>query len=328
MTRVTILVPVYNGAAFLPRSLRSIGHQTRRDWRLVVGDDGSTDGSRVVAESSGLSPISVLSNARNIGWAQTLNLLLAEVDTEYVAVLHADDWWEPGFLDAMVRLLDQAPDSLLAVCAARVVDPSRPDTVWGLHQRWPSQTRGSTCPSPQAVAALLEKNWIRCPAVLARAELYKQYAYDESLPFSCDWLMWLRAAAMGSIQVDHHVLANFQVHVASQTTGFMKANLTGVDMLRMLQVLRAEWQEREPVPGAIRGLTVGITNELLADAGLKIEAGDFEGAVVQLRLARAIAPSAKQAFLGLAGRGATEVLRRPLMAGLRKPVTRLGRAIW
>jgi len=325
---VTILMPVYNGAAFLARSLKSISEQTYGDWRVVIGDDGSTDDSLAVIERSGLPRLTLRRNARNIGWAQTVNLLLAEVDTAYVAVLHQDDWWEPGFLATVTALLDRTPASLLAVTAARVVHPSRPDAVWGLHQGF-SVEKGSTCPSPVAVSLLLPTDPIRCPAVLARSELYRRYSFDESLPYACDWLMWLRAAAMASVEVSAEVLANFQLHEASQTTGFIRANLTTIDMLRMVEVLRTEWADgREPVKDAIGKLTVGITNEILADAGLKIEAGDLAGAEVQLRFARAIALSVRQSVLSLAGHRAVGLLRLPLMASLRTPITQLGRRLW
>ena len=325
---VTILMPVYNGAAYLSRSLKSISQQTYRDWRVVIGDDASTDDSRAVIERSRLPRLTLRQNPRNIGWAQTVNLLLAEVDTEYVAVLHQDDWWEPGFLATVSAMLDRTPASLLAVTAARVVHPTRPDAVWGLHQGWPVE-EGSTCPSSVAVSLLLPTDPIRCPAVLARSELYRRHSFDESLPYACDWLMWLRAAALASIEVSGEVLANFQLHEASQTTGFARANLTTIDMLRMVEVLRTEWADgREPVEDAIGKLTAGVTNEILADAGLKIEAGDLAGAEVQLRFARAIAPSLRQSVLSLAGQRAVGLLRLPLMASLRTPITQLGRRLW
>ena len=248
---VTILMPAYNGAAFLARSLKSISEQTYRDWRVFVGDDGSTDDSHAVIARSGLPRLTLRHNARNIGWAQTVNLLLADVDTEYVAVLHQDDWWEPSFLATVTAMMDRSPASVLAVTAARVVHPSRPDAVWGLHQGWPTE-QGSTCPSSVAVSLLLPADPIRCPAVLARTELYRKYSFDESLPYACDWLMWLRAAVMGSVEVSAEVLANYQLHEASQTTSLTRASLTTIDLLRMIEVLRTEWAGgREPVKDAI-----------------------------------------------------------------------------
>ena len=330
MSRVAVFIPNYNNASYLRPCLESVRAQTLEDWEVVVGDNASTDDSVAVAEGFHDRRIRVFRRPRNIGWVANMNLLLAEPSAApYVAVLHADDWWEPGFLAMVVGLLDRSPASLLAVTGARAVHPSRPDAIWGLHQGWPPAERGSTCPSPAAVSMLLRTDWIRCPAVLARSELYRRYDYDESLPYACDWLMWLRAAAVASVEVSAEVLANFRLHDGSQTSGLLKANLTSIDLLRMVQVLAAEWANgREPVTDAIRKLTAGITNEILADAGLRIEAGDLTGAEVQLRFARAIAPSLRHSLLGLAGNGAVGVLRLPMMAGLRTPITQLGRRLW
>jgi len=324
---VTILMPVYNGATFLARSLKSIGDQTYSDWHLVVGDDASTDGSAEIVERGGLPRMTLFKNPRNIGWAQTVNLLMAKADADYVAVLHQDDWWEPEFLATMAGRLDRAPHSMLAVSAARIVHPTRPETLSGLHLGWPLE-KGLSCPSSTALSLLLQRNWIRCPTVLARTELYRRYAFDESLPFACDWLMWLRAAALASVEVSPEVLANYQLHEQSQTSGLLKGNLTTIDMLRMIQVLTAEWAGHEPVKDAIRGLTIGVTYEILADAGLKVEAGDLDGAAQQLRFARAIARRPRQAVLSLAGQAAIGVLRLPVMSGLRRPITQAGRRIW
>lgn len=330
VSRVVILIPNYNNASYLRQCLESMRAQTLDDWEAIVGDNDSTDESVAIVEGFHDRRIRVARRPRNIGWVANVNLLLAEAGVApYVAVLHADDWWEPGFLAAVAGMLDRSPSSLLAVTAARAVHPSRPDAVWGLHQGWPPAEKGSTCPSTAAVSLLCRTDWIRCPAVLARTELYRRYAYDESLPYACDWLMWLRAAAMASVEVSAEVLANFRLHEGSQTTGFLKANLTSIDLLRMVQVLTEEWaNSREPVRDAIRKLTSGITDEILADAGLRIEAGDLRGAEVQLRFARAIAPSVRQSVLGLAGHGAVEILGLPVMAGLRTPITQLGRRLW
>jgi len=330
VSRVVVLIPNYNNASYLRQCLESLRAQTLDDWEAVVGDNASTDESMAIVEGLRDSRIRVVARPRNIGWVANVNLLLADVGVApYVAVLHADDWWEPGFLAAAAGMLDRSPGSLLAVTAARTVHPSRPDAVWGMHQGWSPAEKGPTCPSPVAVSLLLPTDPIRCPAVLARTELYRRYAYDESLPYACDWLMWLRAAAMASVEVSAEVLANFRLHEGSQTTDFARANLTTIDLLRMVEVLRSEWANgREPVRDAIGKLTAGVTNEILADAGLKIEAGDLAGAEVQLRFARAIAPSVRQSVLGLAGHRAVGLLRLPLMASLRTPITQLGRRLW
>ena len=121
---VTILMPVYNGAAFLARSLKSISGQSYGDWRVVIGDDGSTDDSLAVIERSGLPRLTLRRNARNIGWAQTVNLLLA---AKTLAAMEGRDYLIPDDVKAAAppvlrhRLLVKPEADLEGITPDRVV---------------------------------------------------------------------------------------------------------------------------------------------------------------------------------------------------------------
>src|SRR5438309_1161979 len=139
MSYVTILVPNYNRAAFLPACLESIRAQTFTDWRVVVGDNASTDRSREVVRSLGDPRFELVCRPENVGYIRNTNLLLNEVDSEFVAVLHSDDWWEPDFLERLVGLLEAAPAALMAACAVRQVFDSGP-----AHIQWLTTGGGDT----------------------------------------------------------------------------------------------------------------------------------------------------------------------------------------
>ena len=102
MARVIILVPNYNREASLRQCLESALAQSLDDWRLVVGDNASEDGSADVVRSFGDPRIRLVQRERNIGYMENTNQLLAEADSELVAFLHSDDWWEPDYLATMV----------------------------------------------------------------------------------------------------------------------------------------------------------------------------------------------------------------------------------
>src|SRR3979409_354893 len=121
MTRVTVLVPTYNRESLLPACLESIRAQTFTDWKAVVGDNASTDGSVEIVRALDDPRFELVCRSKNIGYVRNTNLLLDNVDTELVAILHSDDWWETDFLARMVDLLDHAREAIMAICAPRLV---------------------------------------------------------------------------------------------------------------------------------------------------------------------------------------------------------------
>src|SRR3712207_5703987 len=113
---VFVLVPSYNHAPFIEKCLRSIIEQTAEPRKLLVIDDGSTDGSAEIIQR-------VLHDCRfecelivreNRGLCRTLNEGLARSDGKYFAYLGSDDYWLPDFLKARVELLEQRSRAVLA----------------------------------------------------------------------------------------------------------------------------------------------------------------------------------------------------------------------
>ena len=290
MSIVSILVPNYNGAAHLPRCLDSVRAQTVDDWNLVIGDNASTDSSLSIARGLREPRIRVVRRPRTIGWVANVNLLLAEVAAPYVAILHADDWWEPDFLEATVGMLEAARDSLVATCVARVVRDGRTVETTGL-----GRTR-STIPAGEVARLLTKRNLMPAVTVLARAELYQRFPrYEPALPLLGDWLMWLRAGTVAPFEVTDQVLANYRVHDANQSTAAEVQNLWAMDLLRVGRILQAEWSgPGAPYPGAAAAIAGAVADQLLVRAVLRLEAGDAGGARLLARLGWANAPGIGQ----------------------------------
>ncbi|HWI11220.1 MAG TPA: glycosyltransferase [Burkholderiaceae bacterium] len=107
----TVLMPVYNGAAFLRAAIDSVIGQSRADWELIVVDDGSTDESAAVAaEAAGRDARVRLLRKPNTGISDTLNLGLAAARGEWIARLDCDDEMEPRRLARQLEFLAARPD--------------------------------------------------------------------------------------------------------------------------------------------------------------------------------------------------------------------------
>jgi hypothetical protein len=179
-----------------------------------------------------------------------------------------------------------------------------------------------------AARLLAQRNWLRAPAVLARRSLYTRFPrFDESLLLLNDWLMWIRAASTGDVEVCPRVLANYRVHAGNLSADSTRANRWGEEMLRFVEIVQAEWRD-EPFPGARQAIAAGGTSEILADAGLRAERGDTAGALVQVRRARTIAPTLKQQMLVTLAEEAIRLTDLPVLRLARRPAARIGRQLW
>lgn len=109
--RITVLMPVYNGEAYLAESLDSVLCQTFGDFELLVVDDCSTDNTQKVLATyqSSDSRLRVVELPANRGVAIALNAGLACAVGEYVARADADDIQQPERLQRQVDFLDSHP---------------------------------------------------------------------------------------------------------------------------------------------------------------------------------------------------------------------------
>jgi len=122
--RVTILMAVYQGAAYLDAQLRSIAGQQGVDWHLVASDDGSTDASpeilrRFAREWSGR--VTLLRGPGRGSVANFLHLMqCVQADAGFVALADQDDVWLPGKLARAVGALGSVPGGRPALYASAV----------------------------------------------------------------------------------------------------------------------------------------------------------------------------------------------------------------
>lgn len=103
---VTVVIPAYNMEAFLGRALESALAQTYPQLELIVIDDGSTDGTRALAEGYAAHDNRIrVASVANGGVAAARNLGTRMATTPYVAYLDADDLWHPEKISRQVRAL-------------------------------------------------------------------------------------------------------------------------------------------------------------------------------------------------------------------------------
>jgi glycosyltransferase involved in cell wall biosynthesis len=104
MTKVTVAIPFFNRAKYLPKALESIFRQTYTGWKVILVDDGSTDNYVPSIQAYLDDPrVKLIRNSSNLGQSKSLNAALSIVDTPYMVQLDSDDWYSSHCLEILVN---------------------------------------------------------------------------------------------------------------------------------------------------------------------------------------------------------------------------------
>jgi glycosyltransferase involved in cell wall biosynthesis len=126
MAAIDVLLPVKNGMPFLNEAIESIRRQTFSDWRLLVMDHGSSDGSRELAlrHAETDKRIAVFSHPEAEAVTVLRNIGLGKCDCRYLLLQDADDVSFPNRMEVVARRFEATPGLLLAGSEAIMIDPA------------------------------------------------------------------------------------------------------------------------------------------------------------------------------------------------------------
>lgn len=101
---LTVGIATYNRAKYLRECLISLSKQTYRDFKIIVSDNCSTDGTRELCQTldTGI-PITYVRQPRNMGGVCNMNYLLSVADTEYFAWVGDDDLVSENYFDRLMK---------------------------------------------------------------------------------------------------------------------------------------------------------------------------------------------------------------------------------
>ncbi|GAG76177.1 unnamed protein product [marine sediment metagenome] len=106
----TVVIPLYNKALHIKRTLQSVLEQNYKDFEIVVVDDGSTDGGVNIVKQINDNRIRLIQQ-ENQGVSAARNKGIENARNELIAFLDADDEWKPNHLDVLARLIKKFPEA-------------------------------------------------------------------------------------------------------------------------------------------------------------------------------------------------------------------------
>jgi len=206
---VSIIMPCYNAAAHLPKSVASVFAQTFTDWELIAVDDGSADDTPAWLRTLSDPRVRIHTQVnQGVSAARNAGLLLAQA--EYIAFLDADDTWEPRFLEVMTGALRARGDAVLAYCGWQNL---------GL----PGRRGEPFIPPDYETTAKQETLFTGCRwpihATLTRREaIVRAGGFDPQLKNAEDFALWLEIAGTAPITRVPQVLAYYHFHGETQAS--------------------------------------------------------------------------------------------------------------
>jgi len=231
---LTVLVPSYRHAEYIEETLRSVLASRFTNFRLLVVDDCSPDGTVAAAERVVDPRLEVRCNERNLGLGNSVLQALATIDTPFVALLNSDDLFHPERLGRCREALLQHPEVQLVTTAITLIDgkggeltPANASLVldgklvfdwvhWFTRISPPAEL-----PQKEVFAALLERNFLVTSSnLVARTDwLRAQAASLQSLKFCLDWQLFLEAALADALLHLPEPLIAYRLH-ATNTVWF------------------------------------------------------------------------------------------------------------
>ncbi len=109
MPTVSVIIPTYNRAHVLGRSIQSVLNQTFQDFELIIVDDGSTDDTEKIVKNLSNEKVKYTKLQKNQGAGVARNIGIRLAKGDYIAILDDDDEWMPERLEKQMKVFSTAP---------------------------------------------------------------------------------------------------------------------------------------------------------------------------------------------------------------------------
>jgi glycosyltransferase involved in cell wall biosynthesis len=181
--KVSIVIPTYNRADFLPKAIQSVLSQTYRDWEIIIVDDGSTDNTEEIVKGYNESRIRYIAHKSNLGISAARNTAIKNSKGKYIALLDSDDEWFPEKISYQMNIFQKKDSECGVVCTSgHMIEDDK-------------KIRVKVIPAnlDNFYEKFLFENIIWCSSVLIKKECFEKLGlFDEHLKSCEDWEMWIR----------------------------------------------------------------------------------------------------------------------------------------
>jgi glycosyltransferase involved in cell wall biosynthesis len=294
--RVSVVMPVYNYAEFIPRAVNSLLLQEYKNWELVISDNASTDNTEEVARAfANKDPrIHYYRNKTNVGVCGNFNLCEARAHPQsgYIIGLPADDWLHPQALSKLMTAAEAHPEVVLVHC-----DGFRMEGDVNLGRYTKIFRYVPNAGKHHELAMLYRNDYVPFQGALVNRklarELYpthnlrpKQGLHDPELAYTSDYHLWLQLLSRGGLA---YYLDEPLVYILKhERANTMPANI----IPRLHQEVRVFEKLADVCPDEFQAVRIKSLSDRLARLSfLYMQAGQLADARIYLQRASELSPT-------------------------------------
>ena len=194
MTKISIIIPVYNVEKYLRECLNSIINQTYTNWEAICINDGSPDNSlEILKEYAQKDERFIIIDKENGGVSAARNDALKRVTGEYITLVDPDDYIDPNTFEIIIKAAQENSDAELICFGAKILDErnSTPEEYERLRSWYHCKLSGKYALSERIFANLPGVSWIKLFKTNIIKEnniLFKPYKFNEDVLFNTEYL--------------------------------------------------------------------------------------------------------------------------------------------
>ncbi|HEX9961019.1 MAG TPA: glycosyltransferase [Pyrinomonadaceae bacterium] len=290
---VSICVPSYNHARYLPATLDSALAQTYPNIEIIVLDDGSKDESLSIArdyETRFPGKIKVYTHAggANLGISRTVNAAFAHARGKYWMGLPSDDILYPDKIEKQVAFLEKNPALGFVYCYVDYIDSDGKPV--------PGRLGKNITADEDPLKSMILENFIPGMAILARREAIARVGdHDADLIYS-DWDFWVRLFSLYKGGFIDESLIGYRVHTYNTSVGTPRETQIGYirdfyqRLLRHIDDGLIKESYREMIENQIENLPAREASWLMIDCYAALDERRRGAAYRKLKTALRISP--------------------------------------
>ncbi|MER9302633.1 glycosyltransferase [Mesorhizobium sp. M0293] len=289
---LSVVMPVHEGEAWIGATLESLAAEPTGDLEIIVIDSSSTSATAAIVERfAHRLPLRLLQRRDLAPWQTKTNLGVELAAADHVCILHQDDLWLPGRVEAAHRWPATSSEAGLHLAPTAIID------------RYGRRIGRWNCPLPAdevlgtqfLLERLLVQNFVSVPAPIFRRTAWLECGgMDEKLWYTADWDIWAKLASIGPVVYHDEITTAFRVHGGSLTV----AGSRDVSEFRsQMQIVLERHLSRLPAssrrwvePAALASISVNVS--LAAASG-----GDLRALVRAARAVLSLGPMGIRRYL-------------------------------